>query len=390
MYDENTKVGRLFRRVAFSPPDGDCKLGLSLSGIRRGPQCLKQSLNLSTMIVDEEFEQISEKLNHHEAMCKEFIELVHHYQTCSLDMLECSLRVGDSVKRLFHPLFGNPNEPVGSSSEPLVNSKRYVAIIEDSLLSLKDTFSTIPHTIDTKFYHILECFDAIRKNIRKREMALLDYAKVLNKFDPIYIKKSTGTLSTKQTHQYQSLEKQVDHLKSGYDELNNMLKMELPYFFKLVSRYMDMMLQCVFYLQLTNTYQFNKSLLTLSIPMGFEKEDISDVDFARKLVESSDIAKMEDPPLGIISFYKMHLGLLVYTQNPVNDENSRINFDPYFNYCVALFDFSALSLGDLDFRKGEIIKVILSVGEWWQGELGDAVGMFPSNYVKMMTRNANK
>lgn len=390
MYDENTRVGRLFRRVAFSPPDGDCKLGLSLSGIQRGPQCFRQSLNWSTMIVDEEFEKLLEKLDHYESMCKEFIELIHHYQTCSLDMLECSLRVGNSVKQLFHPLLGIPNEAVGSYSEPLVNSKRYVTIIEDSMLSLKDTFSTIPHTIDTKFYHILGCFDAIRKNIRKREIAVLDYAKVLEKFDRIFIKKSTGTLSIKQAQQYQSLEKQVDHFKAGYDELNSMLKIEFPYFFKLLSRYMDIMLQYVFYLQLTNTYQFNKSLLTLSTPMRFEKEDISDVEFARKLVESSDIAKMEDPVLGIISFYKMHLGLLIYTQNPANGENSGINFDPYFNYCVALFDFSAVSVGDLDFRKGEIIKVILTVGEWWQGELGDAVGMFPSNYVKMMTRNANK
>lgn len=386
MSNDGTKAGRLFRRIVFSPPDGDCKLGLSLSGIRRSPQCLRQSLNLSTVTIDEEFEEMLVELNHQEALCKEFVELVHHYQACSLDMLERSFKVGDSMKQLFHPLFAKSNEPLDSSCDPLVNCKRYVAIIEESMLSLKETFSTIPDTIDTKFYHIFGWFDAIRKNIRKRDMALLDYDKVLDKFDPLSIKKSTGSLSTKQTKQYNILETQVDHFKLEYDKLNNMLKTELPYFFKLVSIFMDLMLQYVFYLQLTNTYQFNRSLLTLSIPMGFTKEEVADEEFGGKLVESSDAAKIEDHALGIISFRKIYLELLVYTHSAAKPGNSRINFDPYFNYCVALFNFSAQSLGDLEFRKGDIIKVILPVGEWWQGELGDAVGMFPSNYVKMVTK----
>lgn len=386
MSNEGTKAGRLFRRIVFSPPDGDCKLGLSLSGIRRSLQCLRQSLNLSTVTIDEEFEEMLIELNHQEALCKVFVELVHHYQACSLDMLERSFQVGDSMKQLFHPLFGKPNEPLDSSCDPLVNCKRYVAIIEENMLSLKETFSTIPDTIDTKFYHLFGWFDAIRKNTRKRDMALLDYDKVLDKFDPLSIKKSTGSLSIKQTKQFHILETQVDHFKLEYDKLNNMLKTELPYFFKLVSIYMDLMLQYVFYLQLTNTYQFNRSLLTLSIPMGFTKEEVADEEFGRKLVESWDPAKIEDQALGIISFRKIYLELLVNTHNAAKRANSRINFDPYFNYCVALFNFSAQSLGDLEFRKGDIIKVILSVGEWWQGELGDAVGMFPSNYVQMVTK----
>lgn len=381
---EESKVGRILRRIIFAPPDGDCKLGLSLSGIRRSPQCLRQSLNLSTATVDDEFEKLLDDLDQNEAMCKEFIELFHHYQTCLMDLLQSSFKVGTSMKQLFHLQFGDSSE-ILVGLEELSNCKRYISIIEESLLSLKDTFSTIPQSIDTGFYHILGFFDTIRKNIRKRDMALLDYDKVLDKFDPISIKKSTGTLSIKQSQHYHSIERQVDHYKSVFDNLNNMLKTELPYFSKLVSLHMDLMLRYIFYLQLTNTYQVNMSLLTLGPPMKFLKEEVVNPEFSASLIGNCAVSKLNDPDLNIISFHKLHLELLVYMEN-AGVRDSRMNFDPYFNYCIALFNFSAQSMGDLNFQKGEIIKVILSVGEWWQGELGDAVGMFPSNYVKMMTK----
>ena len=37
---------------------------------------------------------------------------------------------------------------------------------------------------------------------------------------------------------------------------------------------------------------------------------------------------------------------------------------------------------DLSFEKGDLIRVKSKKGDWWRGELGDSLGVFPSTYVQ--------
>ncbi|KNC96962.1 uncharacterized protein SPPG_07783 [Spizellomyces punctatus DAOM BR117] len=57
----------------------------------------------------------------------------------------------------------------------------------------------------------------------------------------------------------------------------------------------------------------------------------------------------------------------------------------------VLFDFDAEGPDELTLRKGDIINVVCEIDEgWWEGELSDGsgtVGMFPSNYVEVLTNN---
>ncbi|PIA16466.1 BAR-domain-containing protein [Coemansia reversa NRRL 1564] len=51
----------------------------------------------------------------------------------------------------------------------------------------------------------------------------------------------------------------------------------------------------------------------------------------------------------------------------------------------ALYDFSSTEKGDLNFREGQIIKLIKrtpDVDDWWTGEIDGHVGVFPGNYVE--------
>ncbi len=70
--------------------------------------------------------------------------------------------------------------------------------------------------------------------------------------------------------------------------------------------------------------------------------------------------------------------------------NSRLAKEPDWDKLPrvqALYNFKAEMRCDLEFRKGQVIKVITrtdSVDDWWEGQLEDRVGIFPANYVKSM------
>ncbi|XP_060519309.1 intersectin-2 isoform X2 [Cylas formicarius] len=53
-------------------------------------------------------------------------------------------------------------------------------------------------------------------------------------------------------------------------------------------------------------------------------------------------------------------------------------------YYVASYPYQSQEPGDLTFNAGDTIAVYKKEGDWWTGKLGDAVGIFPSNYVQKM------
>jgi len=59
--------------------------------------------------------------------------------------------------------------------------------------------------------------------------------------------------------------------------------------------------------------------------------------------------------------------------------------EPPVQYVVALYDFDAQAEGDLDFKAGDRIEVIVktdSSEDWWTGKLNGRQGVFPGNYVQ--------
>ena len=54
---------------------------------------------------------------------------------------------------------------------------------------------------------------------------------------------------------------------------------------------------------------------------------------------------------------------------------------------MALYNFRGEMKCDLEFRKGQVIKIITRTdtqNDWWEGRIDDRVGIFPANYVKLM------
>jgi len=53
----------------------------------------------------------------------------------------------------------------------------------------------------------------------------------------------------------------------------------------------------------------------------------------------------------------------------------------------ALYDFVAQEDGELNFSRGEVIKITDTTDEnWWHGTTNNCTGMFPANYIQVITR----
>lgn len=71
---------------------------------------------------------------------------------------------------------------------------------------------------------------------------------------------------------------------------------------------------------------------------------------------------------------------------PPKPKPSRLSQAPGAEKATALYDYSAQAEGDLSFRAGDVIEIVLRTqneNEWWTGKLNGKQGQFPGNYVKL-------
>uniref|UniRef100_G1PYE2 Intersectin 1 n=1 Tax=Myotis lucifugus TaxID=59463 RepID=G1PYE2_MYOLU len=60
--------------------------------------------------------------------------------------------------------------------------------------------------------------------------------------------------------------------------------------------------------------------------------------------------------------------------------------EPPMCQVIGMYDYTAQNDDELAFSKGQIINVLSKEDpDWWKGEVGGHVGLFPSNYVKLTT-----
>ena len=49
---------------------------------------------------------------------------------------------------------------------------------------------------------------------------------------------------------------------------------------------------------------------------------------------------------------------------------------------VAVYDYTSDEAGDLHFSAGQVIRVVKKTSEWWTGQFGANIGVFPYNFVE--------
>lgn len=58
----------------------------------------------------------------------------------------------------------------------------------------------------------------------------------------------------------------------------------------------------------------------------------------------------------------------------------------YLEQVIALYPYTAQNSDELTFVKDDVITVISKdEPDWWRGQIGTSVGLFPTNYVQGMS-----
>ena len=132
-----------------------------------------------------------------------------------------------------------------------------------------------------------------------------------------------------------------------------------------------------------------KSMVFRLEKKSMKTKDFSDMDKLLKYLEHKEGLKFTYP------IQRNHVELKSH-----HKINSIVFIEPQlsFNYpkAKALYDYETKENGadfmTLCFKKGDIINVTDKIQEngWWQGQIGDAKGMFPSNFVQIIDNEEEK
>ncbi|CUM64975.1 uncharacterized protein PRCAT00002593001 [Priceomyces carsonii] len=404
-------------RVADEKLKCSTKEHFDWNSIKRAPQFLKQKAKLGSCTIDEEFNEHYDNLQLVERKMQTLSKYSKILVEKNLLILETSESIGLVIKELFDPynslpksvkqqlgaLQSNPNAMDNTiflnKSSQLVfeeeyrlweDAETYIDCIKNIYPAIKGELELMGRTLDNKVIEVLRIIKNIKKKIKIRSYALLDYDKAFNSQENLLIKQKSDELTIKQSQQLYNLERKLGEYKLNYDTINSLLKRELPCFFKLVDMILQPIQLMVYYVQLMVSYQIHSNLRTLRETFNIDENSYKEVNFNLKMIEEFNCKNQPATDiingLTIVNFKENFLNNLVDNGNGyvAGECDGSENFDPSSEYCQALFNYKGEEIGDISINTGDIIKIINKEGNWWKGEINGKVGLFPGNYVKVL------
>lgn len=375
------------------------ELNLDWVCIKRNAQLLKHKMSGLSYTVDEEFNMLVDQLQLLDKHIHSIVKYTKSFGTNVLTVLDHSKDVGCYLKRLFDPY--SSLEITGALGALVVskttesffdmnyktweNADVFVQIIERIGPAIQEESSKLSTITKEKMEIVYQHVKTITKQIQIRNDRLLEYDKAVNKQETLLLKKKQGPLSVKQSQQLFNLERKLITLKAAYDEYNDVLKRELPYFFSLVKSSFETLSIIIFYSQLSIIYQVTSHMQAIS--QIYNTDTVNAQDFPVYLLQEfnarNNTPANEIDKLSIVNFRQLYLNSLTSLAAKYPDTDPpRAFIDPKYRYCQAKFSFVGQQQGDLSFQEGDVIRVLCAEGSWWEGELNGRIGIFPRNYTE--------
>lgn len=380
--------------------------------IKRAPQMLRQRVKLESQTVDEEFDEMYDNLLFIEKSIRGMSKYTGQYCETVLKVLSVSSDIGASVKELFDPYNSLPlstreklADPAAVDGEAVFLSKSkqsifqeeyelwtnchsYLDCIQDIRPSIENELQTLQKLVECKAEEVMRLITAIKKNAKKRNYALMDYDKTFINHENLLLKQRTGELSTKQAQQIYNFERKLEEYRVVYNYSNDLMKRELPIFFRLVDSFLQPLQLRIYYVQLLASYQINNNLNSIQELFNVNADVLKDDHFSQMIVtefeQKHKIANDMVNLLSIINFRDNFFGgTSLASSHTESSTYDREKWSTPERYCQAQFSFKGQQEGDLSFKTGAIIKVYDTDGGWWRGEIDGKQGIFPGNYVKL-------
>lgn len=219
-------------------------------------------------------------------------------------------------------------------------------------------------------------FNKIKKFLRARNYALRDYEYLTEALDKLE-SKNTDVSSTKQDSLVK-LRRRSQIQKERYEDLNTIMKQELPLFFDLLDKFSKWVFEEIYYTQI--------SIYDLACTYLKDTEIVLDEDYGK--VEEETLARQAKMVKFLNSLRSCNTHETRLRKSPkLLEVTLDTKPEEKIETCTALYDFEHIQETDLDLKAGDEIRIIAKSTEgnteWWQGELNGKFGAFPSNYVRL-------
>lgn len=360
--------------------------------IKRTPQLIKKKANIGFNTIDEEFDQNSEKLVLFHKKLETVILESKIFTDNILFLLDNNEKIGEVVNEFFSLSFEKEQQSENILHHDFLQNKEILyenvlkfinmnKIVRELIVEeLKMLDSTICCSLD----QIISYIKIIYKKIKNRLYAMTDYDKIRNSYLNLLAKKKKTELKVKESQKFYSLERKLEEFEGKYNRINDLLKKELPFFFKLVESLMIPLQTIIYYVQLMIYYQFQKNSEVLLKLFYIDLENLISKDFNKNIIsefkkKNKEFCQSVDK-LSIINFReRFFFDMIDEGEVKCNESKENIN-----EYCEALYNFKSQDADEISIKCGDVIKIIEKTGNWWKGENRLKIGFFPSNYTKLL------
>lgn len=359
--------------------------------IVRAPQILKQKLNAAGELLqpDPEFDAFNAKFSTVELRVKSLEIELNKYVVLTKLLAQHSTGLAESFGKVFDP----HSTPEGSALSGEKFEMCMALSQKDNEISDKihPNCELILNNVKEPVSRLVTICKNIKRNVDEREFTLLDVNKYLAHLRTLNLKDKV-TLSLKQEQNLVRYQKNLELCQIKYDAVNNQFKSELPVFFGLVDRLVRPLHIVFYYLQLTIHYQLLSlnEITSVNFKLRSKEVDMDLANFAEHITQqfhrNHDSTAVKIKRLSISKGpLERKFGVDCSFQEDLEDDHQS-SIRTAFLLCTLKYSYVAEQDGDLSFEKGDMIKILDQrfSDDWWKGELGGCVGIFPKNYVVVL------
>lgn len=297
------------------------------------------------------------------------------------------------------------------NDQEYTNDQIIVEYVDNLVIMKESLIQKFDSTFDKELVNTLSEFQnllgPINSKLTKRNNKLIDFDRHTSSMKKL---ESNQNRSANDEKKMFKLEKVLAQSENDYNQINDLLKFELPQFLRLKSKLIDPCFSSLFEFQVEMCQIVLDNLgklrvhfdMTLGAAEGYsekkqmvdkllsEMEVICATDYSMNNLElSSNSVSPTKPKGGAIASFNTSTESNSKPTNskPLNSKPSSRESSSSNNasFVTALYDFEAQTAEDISFKAGDRIQIVQKtdqVNDWWIGMIRGKTGQFPGNYVE--------
>ncbi|KAI8919993.1 hypothetical protein PhCBS80983_g01789 [Powellomyces hirtus] len=418
--------------------------------VTRLPTRLAQRTGYASETVDQEYQELEAQFKRLEGLARKFHEDAKKFKDSLSAMLAHQAQFAETLVQIYRPIAALPNQaPPRSGIDALEDevleedtraaspskqksdhpqSQAAAEAFAEAMIQAREQLLPELQVIErqmvapTNDYIML--INNVKRLMEKRARKLVDYDRHR---DSVMKLKNKPDKNLSDEKRLSSLETSLDQATREFNNVDNILKQELPVFLGLRVGFIDPCFQTLYWYELKVVQILHERFdhlckqhfdMSISAAAGFDAKYeemmsmLTELTLAKRPYRRTDSAvegeeggpqeqkdsgagRTSDDAVGseeVLPAYEIEAPTKSYIASPsASTGGFRLpaaapgpSTVPRASYVIALYDFEGAEEGDLTFKKDDKIEVIRrteDTNDWWSGKCKGVTGQFPGNYV---------